>query len=161
MDNELAKRVTEPSLLARRWGVIAALSFIPWTALLHHALFFRPTCMLRYFGSEYSPSVVLTWLARDPSPYVAALLAAGLYVAGKRVAALRPWTLAFLIAFAPLSLWIWDIPFSGRAICKHMHDGKSGIRTRYLYVMGAVLWLFIGRRLARTRTRTDELPRRT
>jgi hypothetical protein len=123
------------------WFIVSVLLFIPLTAIFHHAIFYRPTCMLRPFGDDYYPGVVLKWLANDASPYLAVLCSVGIYWAGRSYPKLKPWALAFLISFLPLSLWIWDIPFSGRAVCAHLHDSRVGIHSRHLYALGAALWL--------------------
>jgi hypothetical protein len=34
-----------------------------------------------------------------------------------------------------LSIWIWDIPWTGRIICEGMHDGRAALRTRHLYLV--------------------------
>lgn len=125
------------------WLTCSLLLFIPFTAILHHAVFYRNTCMLRYFGYDYNLPALMKWLSNDPSPYLAAMLTPVAYGAGKKYPVLRPWALAFLIGFSPLALWIWDIPFSGRVVCRHLHDGRSGMHSWYLYMLGAVLTLLL------------------
>lgn len=122
------------------WLLIALLTIIPLAAIFHHAIFFRPTCMLNPFGPEYSPEVIATWLRNDPSISLAIIGALMLYALGLYLPILRLWVLAFVIAFLPLSVWIWDIPFTGRAICHLFHDGRTPIRTRHLYITGAVMY---------------------
>lgn len=117
---------------------MSLLVFFPLTAVLHHAVFYRPTCILNHFGEDYYPAVVLDWLTRDPSPWIAAVLTAALWFAARRWRWLNRWSLAFVLAFLPLTIWIWDIPFSGRVICDLGHDGRWPIRTLYLYAFGLV-----------------------
>jgi hypothetical protein len=52
----------------RTWWMIACtLSIIPVTAIFHHLLFYRPTCILNPFGPDYDLHTMLVWLSRDPS----------------------------------------------------------------------------------------------
>jgi hypothetical protein len=49
-------------------------------------------------------------------------------------------------AFLPLTLYLWDIPFSGRVICRSLHDaqpvlGGFHMRTAYLYAWGAAAYV--------------------
>jgi hypothetical protein len=57
---------------------------------------------------------------------------------------------AFAIATIPLSLWIWDIPFTGRIICRLGHDGRSPVNTHDLYIFAAIafapIWYWLWRR---------------
>jgi hypothetical protein len=84
------------------------------------------------------------------------------FVAGLRVPPARFGALAFLVAFAPLSLWIWDVPFAGRPICICCHDGRlilpgvGSVRSKhvYLFCFGVFAALLIGRWLA-TRFRSQ------
>jgi hypothetical protein len=132
------------------WAVECALLAIPLAAIFHHAVFFRPTCMLNPFGPEYTPHVLAVWLASDPSLPLALLAAAGVFVLGLRpkLVAIRSWVPAFVIAFVPLSLWIWDVPFAGRPICTCCHDGRwivpvlGAVRTKHMYALG--LLTFVG-----------------
>lgn len=130
---------------SRRWPWLAALLVFPVTAILHHAIFFRPTCILNPFGPDYDWATITTWLRADPSlPYGIAV--AGLtYLAGRLAPAVQPWleraAAAFLLAFLPLTVWLWDIPGAGRVICHHFHDGRLGLHSRHLYVLGAVVFL--------------------
>jgi hypothetical protein len=128
------------------WRTVCALSVIPLTAIAHHAVFYRPRCMLNDFGPEYTPKVVADWLSRDPSLPWAILCAIAIYAAGVRWQPVRFAAAPLFLAFLPLSLWIWDIPFSGRWICHHGHDKRPlpgldiVIRTRYLYLLGGAVY---------------------
>jgi hypothetical protein len=114
---------------------------LPLTAVFHSALFYPHQCMLNPFGKE-SLSAWYAWFSTDPS-LICAIAAAALTWA---------WVpkcigIAFLIAFLPLTLWIWDIPGSGRVICQHFHDGRlvvspwGPIRTLHFYVLGLVMMI--------------------
>ena len=124
----------------RWWAVMPLLLSIPLTAILHHLVFFRPTCILNNFGPDYTPRVLLSWVEKDPSPYLGLLLATIIWWVGRTRAFVRRAAAAFLVAFAPLSIWIWDVPFSGRVICLNFHDGRVPIHSRHLYLLGAALF---------------------
>src|SRR5688500_19641679 len=52
------------------WALCCAANVIPLTAALHHAVFFRPSCILNpadYGGADYTWPVIRGWLAHDPS----------------------------------------------------------------------------------------------
>lgn len=123
-------------------AAVAALLFLPFTAMLHHAVFFRPTCMLNPFGEDYTLAVMRVWLSQDPSPYLGLVAALGAFFVLRRFAWLTPYALAFFFAFLPLSIWIWDIPFSGRVVCALFHDQKGPIPiySRYFYIFGATVF---------------------
>lgn len=122
--------------------LIALLSVLPFAAILHHAVFFRHTCMLNSFGaSDYTLHWTSVWLRSDPSLPFAITIALILYLVGRSRPRLRKATKYFNIAFAPLALWIWDIPGSGRIICHHFHDGRIALHSLHLYVLGLVIWL--------------------
>jgi hypothetical protein len=134
------------------------LAIIPLTAIAHHAVFYPTTCMLNPFGPDYSPAVLSRWLTRDPSLLFAILLFLGIHRAGNLYPSLRHLVPAFVIAFLPLSLWIWDIPFTGRYICAHFHDfhvmltDDVSLRSRHFYLLGALLFAGqVGFRGLRTR----------
>lgn len=149
-----------------RWHLICSALVIPLGAIFHHAVFYRPTCMLNPIrGQDYTLTVVIQWLSRDPSVYLAIIVAFITFKLGKRVSLIRLIAPFFLIAFLPLSLWIWDIPFTGRTICKHFHDERvllaDGVplQSRHLYALG--LLLFSGMLVMRSRqiaTAVRQLP---
>lgn len=127
------------------WAAQCAALVIPYTAAWHHMVFYRPTCLLNPFGPEYNWETVSTILMRDPSLAWALLTAIVTYFAGLHARIGRLVQLAALpvfIGFIPVSLWVWDIPFAGRPICRHWHDGKlvlpllGTMRGTYLYVFG-------------------------
>lgn len=123
------------------WTLLCILQVIPLTAIWHHAVFYRPRCMLNDFGPEYTADIVAKWLSRDPSLPWAILCAIVIYAAGRRWEWMQMLAAPFFLAFIPLSLWIWDIPFTDRWICHHGHDKRPFpgleivIPTRYLYML--------------------------
>jgi hypothetical protein len=145
-----------------RWKLACAALVIPFTAMLHHGVFVRSTCMLNNFGEDYSPSVVKLWLKADPSLPWAIVAAMVVFTLGNHER-LRRWARAsvppFLVAFAPLSLWIWDVPFAGRPVCHHFHDNRlvlpgahGAVRAPHIYGLGLVLFvLMMALRSARKR----------
>ncbi len=133
----------------RWWLATCIATAVPVTAALHHLLFYRPSCMLNPFGPDYTLPIVWTWLSRDPSLPWAIISLITTYAIGKK----RPWIKVFIapifLSFLPLSLWIWDVPFSGRMICANFHEGRVMIskglvlRTKHFYAIGIVLYLVL------------------
>lgn len=137
---------------ALRWKVSAALLVIPFTAVLHHLVFFRGMCMLNKIGDDYTPSVIALWLSRDPSLPVACVLALVLWFAGRKWVWIQDLAIPAIVAGIPLSLWIWDIPLTGRFICDSFHDGRlrlsdgTVVTTKWMYLLSAFLYvLLLGR----------------
>ncbi|MBX9790907.1 MAG: hypothetical protein K2Y37_18470 [Pirellulales bacterium] len=133
------------------WGTLCVLLVIPFTALLHHAVFFRPTCMLNHFNAtDYNIEGLRLWLSGDPSLYVAIVAAVLVWLLGRRWEVVRLLTAPFFLSFIPLSLWIWDIPGSGRLICRLCHDGRvvlpvldHTVRSRDLYLVGIAAYVVL------------------
>ena len=128
------------------WKLYCFLLVIPFTAIFHHVIFFRPTCMLNPFGKSYADIAVISkWLVNDPSIYCAALAFVFVFFLGKKSKLVISLSRSFFLAFLPLSFWIWDIPFTGRVICDNFHDdqimifGSVPLRTRYFYMLGVAL----------------------
>ena len=134
---------------ATRWALICCLNFFPLAAALHNAVFYRPTCMLNPFGHDYaSLSVLATWLARDPSVPWAVVGSMLIYWAGLGLPILRMLAAPIFIAFLPLTIWIWDIPFTSRVICASFHDGRLAlfgvpIMSRHFYLLGLVTYVVL------------------
>ena len=130
------------------WGTLCVLLVLPFTAVLHHAVFCRPTCMPNHFNAtDYNLEGLRLWLAGDPSLYVALVMAVLVWFAGRRLEFVRLLAAPFWVSFLPFSIWIWDIPGSGRLICKLCHDGRVvlplldlTVRTRHLYLVGMVAY---------------------
>jgi len=143
--NDPLRRSSMPTVFG-----IALACFFPFTAILHHAFFYHPTCMLNNFGPDYTLSVVAHWLHSDPSPYLGLLGAMGTVALAMYSPILGDAALAFAIATIPLSLWIWDIPFTGRIICRLGHDGRLPVNTLDLYILAAIsfgpIWYWLWRR---------------
>ncbi|MFP8878630.1 MAG: hypothetical protein VCE43_03755 [Myxococcota bacterium] len=125
---ETATDSVRPSALDRHWGAVCFLAVFPLTAILHNSVFFPATCILNAFGQwgdDYTSLQLLRmWLLRDPALWIGFLLAHVAYHAGIRRPVWRLLLAAFLVAFLPLTVWIWDIPFTDRVICYSMHDGR-------------------------------------
>lgn len=134
------------------------------TAFFHHAIFYRQTCMLNLFGPDYYPSIVARWLSQDPSFWLACFCALVVCRAGRQYRWLRGWILPLPYVFFPLTVYIWDIPFSGRFICRTFHDHKftlmNGITldTLHLYAAGGiayVLWVVLSAKIKSRKSRPD------
>ena len=129
------------------WKIICALCIFPLTAILHHAIFYRHTCILDRFGADYTPSVIYSWLSRDPSLPWSIIIMISSYYIGNHCNKFRILVYPAFVAFLPLSFWVWDIPFTGRYICNHFHYGRLvifdtiPITRRYFYALGFVVWL--------------------
>lgn len=131
----------------RFWGVFCALLVLPFGAALHHAVFFRPTCMMNNFSMQDYTDVagLQRWLMADPSLGWAIAMAFTTYHLGRRFDVLRRLAAPINLSFLPLSIWIWDIPFTHRVVCMTGHDGRIALadgmpmRTMYLYFLGAAL----------------------
>lgn len=129
------------------WIAICIATVIPTVAVLHHLIFYRPTCLLNPFGPDYYLPVIAAWLSRDPSLPWAIVAMVCTYFIGNTIFWVRVLVAPVFLSFLPLSIWIWDIPFSGRFICTHFHDGRVvlaqgfHLTTRYFYALGLVLYL--------------------
>jgi hypothetical protein len=132
------------------WILCCLFATIPLTAALHHALFYPHTCILDRFGADYTAPVLQAWLLRDPSLPWALAAAAVAHGAGRKSGMVRLLVAPVFISFVPLSLWVWDIPFTGRTICRHFHNGKLvlwgvPVTRRYFYAAGIATYLaFVG-----------------
>lgn len=128
------------------WKVVCIASVVPLAAIYHHALFYRPTCMMNNFGADYYiPSVLFQWLSRDPSLPWAIVSALVIYSLGNRYPGVKVFVSPLFISFLPLSIWVWDIPCAGRPVCHNFHDNRSifpgyPMRAIYLYVLGAIVY---------------------
>lgn len=146
----------------RWWVMLCILNIIPFTAIFHHFLFYRPSCMLNAFGADYTIPVVLEWLSRDPSLPWAIILTIVIYHIGNIYYWLRILFAPVFLSFLPLSIWIWDIPFTNRYICSHFHDHRVmilpglSLSTKHFYLLGIllyiifILYLLLKRRKTRT-----------
>jgi hypothetical protein len=149
--NDGLRRSSIPAALG-----VALACFFPLTAILHHAFFYHPTCILNNFGADYTLDVVARWLRADPSPYVGLLGAMGTFALALYSPLLRIAALAFAIATIPLSIWIWDIPFTGRIICHLAHDGRAPVNSFDFYIVAVIAFGPIWYWLWRTSTSAPE-----
>jgi hypothetical protein len=129
------------------WIATSALLTLPLAAIAHHAVFFSPTCMLQPFdASDYwELSSLASWLSQDPSLPWAIVMALSIYHVGKPHPAIKLLATSFFVSFLPLAIWIWDIPFTGRVVCEHAHDGKlellgTTVRSGSFYLLGLFLF---------------------
>lgn len=129
--------------LVRRvwWWCVCAACVFPMTAAWHHLVFYRPQCMLNPFGPDYTLSVIPQMISRDPALPWAILTALVVFAAGTRYPALQAAVWPVPIAFAPVSIWIWDIPFSGRLMCRLFHDGRFVVLG---YTLKTTTWYAFG-----------------
>lgn len=132
----------------KSWATQCAALAIPGTAIFHQAVFYRHNCLLNQFGEEYTLESVGLFLTRDPSLPWALLVALLTYQLGMHsrfAKLLRLVALPFFLGFLPFSLWIWDIPFAGRPVCKNWHDGRlvlpliGPLRSVHVYALSMLL----------------------
>lgn len=106
------------------WQVICFLCVFPFTAFLHHVVFFRGKCILNDFSvRDYSPLFVRRWLSHDLSLPIAIILALIIYYTGKRYNFVQKLIYPVPFSFLIYSIYVWDIPFTQRIICRRFHDG--------------------------------------
>jgi len=134
--------------ISRHWRLICGLNVFPLTAAFHNPVFYRPTCMLNNFGLEYDLPTIGAWLARDPSLPWALFVSLCVYLTGLRIPLIQTLAAPVSLAFLPLTIWIWDIPFTGRIVCHSFHDSKlviggSPVHTRHLYELSLVLYVVL------------------
>lgn len=138
---------TQPIDSPWQWCAWCVALILPTTAVFHHAVFYRGSCMINPFGLEYTRAAVWLWLREDPSLRWGLVVAGAAYCGGllSTGAALRVMVPAIVIGFVPTTVWIWDIPGSRRWICRHFHDDLlvlpliGPLRTRHIYIVSVVL----------------------
>jgi len=131
------------------WGATCVLCVIPATAFLHHGVLYYQRCMLQPFsyGYEVNWQVLWAWAAHDAALPWAMIIAFGVHRLGIRLPSIKLAVAPVFISFLPISLWVWDIFFLNRPICRHLHDGKfvlwEGVplRGRHFYVLGACVYV--------------------
>lgn len=133
-------------MTSKGWGIVSAVAVLPIAAILHHALFFPPSCMLNPFGKRYTAHTLWLLLTQDPSIALGILGGVLLFFVGRRFPVVKPMAFWGVLSFLPLTIWLWDIPLLGRPICRHFHDDRLtlfgvALRSRYFYALGCLLWL--------------------
>ena len=143
----------------RHWALVCVLSVFPLAAILHYTITFHTTCMLNPFyhwGNDYSnPTLLRYWLTRDPALWAGMLLAHIGYHRGLRWPVLRFHVGIFLVATLPFTIWVWDIPFTNRVLCRTLHDDRLqlagfGVTGSHIFLLcfllHAALFLLLRRR---------------
>lgn len=111
----------------RWWRVICLLSILPVAAAFHNVVLpaSRSTCMLNPLHvADWTLDSIILFLRSDPSLLLAMLTMGAVYLAGFRVGTLRALVAPGFVSSILYSLWIWDIPFTGRTICYTVHDNR-------------------------------------
>ena len=131
----------------RSWRLVCIAAYLPLLTLWHHVVFFRPQCVLNPLSADdYTLQSVTKLLTTNPAVYVAGVTCIACYYLGNRLMHYRFLLVLFCIAFAPLTLWIVDIPFTERFICMTLHDDRimlfadTPLRSRHFYLLGAALF---------------------
>src|SRR5450432_3493636 len=134
------------------WKLAALCTFFPVTAVLHHRIFVRPHCMTNLLSSR---KIAWEWITSDPSPWLGLVAGVIAVILVARIERLRFWVAAIPLAFFPLDVWLWDVPGTS-IVCPLFHDGKIGVRSWHLYLLGIALYLPIVRLLMRSGAAADE-----
>lgn len=114
-------------LALRWWRTICLLSILPVAAAFHNVVLpaSRSTCMLNPLHvPDWSLDMMYLWLSMDPSLLLAMVVMASVYTVGLHVGLMRALVAPGFICSLMYSLWIWDIPFTGRVICHTIHDNR-------------------------------------
>ena len=131
------------------WFTACAASVIPLTAAFHHLVFDKSRCILETHGRDYNLASVRDLFLKDPSLPWAIVAMVVVYRVGKKFRALRTAVVPAFCASLLFSLWLWDIPFSGRAIHRHWHDKHlllpAGIplSTKLFYILSLIFYLLL------------------
>ena len=139
------------------WHAACILLAIPLTAMLHHLLQGH-RCMLETYGTDYNFAALKQLFLRDPSLPWAIVAMVVAYHLGKAWPLLRQAAAPAFAALLPLTIWLWDIPFSGRFVCHHLHDGRvhlAGVRlnTTWIYALCLLLYCIFQSMLVYRKTR--------
>lgn len=111
----------------RWWRAICLLSILPVAAAFHNVVLpaSRSTCMLNPLHvPDWSLDVISRWLSQDPSLPLAMATMAIVYRVGLHVGLMRALVAPGFVCSLMYSLWVWDIPFTGRGICRTIHDNR-------------------------------------
>ena len=132
------------------WLVACFFCIFPFTALLHNIIFYSHTCILDITGqNDYSLLAIWKWSSIDPSLPIAIILVFVIYCIGKDYNHLQLFIYPIPVAFLLYTLYIWDIPFTGRIICRKFHDGHfllftgTPLKVRYLLFFSLLLYFVI------------------
>lgn len=104
--------------------------------------------MLNKIGNDYTLPTIRRWLSIDPSLPLAIAIALVVMLIGLRWKWIRTLAAPAVIASIPLTLWVWDIPFTGRIICDSFHDGRlrigsTVVTTGWMYGASAIAYLLL------------------
>lgn len=140
---------SDPDRRAPWWRACCGAAVLPVAAILHQVVFYRHACMLNCVGPDYSWDVVARWLARDPSLPWAIVALALLHLLGGRAAWMRLCVAPVFASFVPVALWVWDLPGSGRIVCRTLHDGRyllpggQPLRSVHVYAASGLIFLLL------------------
>lgn len=131
------------------WGATCILNVIPVAAAIHYGVIFPGLCMLQPFayGYEVTWGMIWEWITRDAALPWAVIILFGIHRLGLQVATVKLILAPLFVSFLPASLWVWDIFFLERPLCRYLHDDKFELwqgfplRGGHFYVLGLCLYL--------------------
>ena len=103
--------------------------------------------MLNKIGDDYTLATIRRWLSIDPSLPLGTAIALLVLLAGLHWKSIRSFVAPAVVATIPLTLWVWDIPFTGRIICDSFHDGRlrigdsTVVTTGWMYIASAIAYV--------------------
>ena len=128
------------------WRINCIAIVIPLTVILHYAIG-RRNCLLNNIGPDYNFSTIPLVLKGTVALPWAIVLAIVTYHLGKKYLSIRILAAPVFLSFLTFSIWVWDIPFSSRAICRYLHDGRSagliGMALRGRHIFAADMLIYI------------------
>ena len=104
--------------------------------------------MMNPFGADYTDwETFKMWLSQDATPSSSVLLCMCMSWLGRRMWFVRALAAPVFVCGIPMSLWLWDIPGSGRWVCLHLHDNRlilwpgQPLTTKFLMLVGIAMYV--------------------
>jgi len=136
---------TSHDIWGRWWRITCVIAVIPITAFINYKL--KSGCLLNALGPDYNFSTIPLVLKRTVALPWAIVLAILTYHLGKKYLWIRIMAAPVFLSFLTFSIWVWDIPFSNRAICRYLHDGHSAgligmtLRGRNIFAADVIIYI--------------------
>lgn len=104
--------------------------------------------MLNQVGQDYNLQTIRAIALHDASLPWAILCMIAVYQLGKGAPWIRRIVVPAFAASIPLTVWLWDIPFTRGIVHRHFHDGQfliaPGIPLNTLWIYGMCLAMYVG-----------------